>query len=368
MTGSVHVKKGMWYLQVRFKAGKEWKQKWKSTGLKEKGNKRKAEKMLDDLLIEYKTVGGFIKPSKILFSDWIREWVEMSRSRLQATTYAGYIDMLNKHICPYFNDIGVQLKDVTPDLIQRYYNAKEGDRLNPNTVIKHHAVIRSALKYAVKSKLIKENPCDFVDRPKTKKYAGNYYNASEIKQLIETTKDTLLEVPVFIAAYFGLRRSEVLGVRWSSIDFTNGYLTVCHKVVRVVENGKIAKHASDELKTESSRRVLPLDENLLDFFSSIKERQERNREVCGNSYNTNYEDYVCVNAMGELINPDYVSGMFGKLIKRHELKPIRYHDLRHSCASLLLQLGYSMKEIHICCTLGMNGKIKPIRGLGNVYT
>ena len=346
MTGSVHLRKGIWRMQFRFKdSSGKWVQKWKSTGLPEKGNKRKAEQMLKSWLAECNNIGGYQEPTKILFCDFIRDWIEMSRTRLQATTYVGYIDILNKHIYPYFQNTKLQLKEVTPDAIQRYYSAKDEEGLSPNTVIKHHAILRSILKYAVKTRQLKENPCDYVDRPKTKKYTGDYYNATEIKQLIEVSKGTLLEVPVFIAAYFGLRRSEVLGVRWSAIDFTNGLLTICHKVVRIAKDGKVVKFASDKLKTESSRRVLPLDDNLLNFFSIVKARQERNREVCGNAYNEEYEDYVCVNDAGELLNPDYVSGMFGKMIKRHGLKPIRYHDLRHSCASLLLQLGYSMKSI-----------------------
>jgi len=171
------------------------------------------------------------------------------------------------------------------------------------------------LKHAVKSRIIKENPCDFVDRPKTKKYTGEYHNANEIVKLLEVAKGTTLEVPIFIAAYFGLRRSEILGIRWSAIDFANGLLTVCHKVVRVIKNGKVAKVATDELKTESSHRVLPLDDNMLEFFKSVKKQQEWNKSVCGNSYSKEYDDYVCVNAMGELINPDYVSCAFGKLLK-----------------------------------------------------
>jgi integrase len=335
-------------MQIRFKdeVG-AWHQKWKSTGLKEKGNKRNAEQQLKTWLDECNDVGGYNEPSEIMFSDWVRDWVEISRPRLQATTYTGYIDMLNKHICPYFQAgrAKLQLKDITPDSIQRYYSAKNKEGLSPNTVIKHHAVIRSALKYAVKSRLIKENPCDFVDRPKTKKFAAEFYSASEIQKLLAMAEGTPIEVPVFIAAHFGLRRSETIGLRWSAIDLSNGHLTVCHKVVRAAKDGKIVKIATDELKTESSHRVLPLDEKLIKYFSVIKSRQEQNRKLCGNTYSTEYQDYVCVNGTGELLNPDYVSIKFGKLIKRNGLKHILYHDLRHSCASLLLSLGCSMKEI-----------------------
>jgi integrase len=275
----------------------------------------------------------------------VRDWVSMSQPKLQATTYMNYVHMANKHICPYFEELGLLLKNVTPDVIQRYHHTKLKSGLNPNTIIKHHAVIRSALQYAVKSRLIKENPCDFVDKPKRQKYNGTYYNAEEIKQLLAVAKGSPIEVPIFLAAYFGLRRSEVIGLKWSAIDFTSGLLAVRHKVVRALENGKLVNIATDELKTHSSYRALPLDESLLEYLTGLKRQQTENRELCGTSYCVEYEDYVCVNPLGVLLNPDHVSGAFQSLLKRHRLKPIRFHDLRHSCASLLLSLGYSMKEI-----------------------
>ena len=182
--------------------------------------------------------------------------------------------------------------------------------LNPNTIIKHHAVIRSALQYAVKSRLIKENPCDFVDKPKRQKYNGTYYNAEETKQLLAVAKGSPTEVPIFLAAYFGLRRSEVIGLKWSAIDFTSGLLAVRHKVVRALENGKLVNIATDELKTRSSYRTLPLDESLLEYLTGLKRQQTENRELCGASYCTEYADYVCVNPLGVLLNPDHVTGAF----------------------------------------------------------
>jgi integrase len=256
-----------------------------------------------------------------------------------------YDHMLKKHVYPYFKGTQILLRNVTPDVIQKYYSAKASEGLNPNTIIKHHAIIRSTLQHAVKIKLLKENPCDFTDKPKRKRYVGEYYNAEEVKQLLNVAQGSSVEVPIFIAAYFGLRRSEVLGLKWSALDLSNGSLKVCHKVVRALENGKLINVATDDLKTEASYRVLPLDAPLLEFLTAVKRRQDWNRKVCGDSYALEHEDYVCVNDMGVLLNPDYVSDVFSKIIKRNGLKHIRYHDLRHSCASLLLSLGYSMKDI-----------------------
>ncbi|MCL2400435.1 MAG: site-specific integrase [Defluviitaleaceae bacterium] len=345
MTGSLQEKKGMFYMVLNIKDGAgNRKQKWIPTGLSIKGNKRKAEQQLHAILTEYSD-GDFVEPTNILLCDYLKDWIESRESRLQVTTYMNYVHMLNKHLYPYFKKTKLQLTDVNPNALQKYHSTKAKEGLSPNTIIKHHAVIRTALQQAVKSKLIKENPCNSVEKPKRKRFVSEFYNAKEVRELLLVAKSSPIKVPIFIAAYFGLRRSEVLGLRWSAIDFSNGFLTVRHKVVRTIKDGKLINVATDDLKTDSSYRVLPLDEHLIKFFKETRHYQEENYKLCGDSYDTKFNDYVCVNPMGVRFNPDYVSNAFVKLIDHHGMKRIRFHDLRHSCASLLLSLGYSMKEI-----------------------
>lgn len=345
MTGSLQIKNGTYYMVLNKKGGNgKRKQQWVSTGLAEKGNKRRAEVLLRKTLAEYES-GGYVEPSKILFCDFLRDWVDMSKQRVQATTYMNYKNMLQKHLYPYFEELGIRLQDVNVDIIQKYLHKKAESGLSTTTTGKHYSVIRSGLQYALKLRLIKENPCVFVDKPKRKLYKATFYNAEEMRELFVAAKGSLIEVPVFLAAHFGLRRSEVLGLRWSTIDFTRGLLFVQHKIVRASEDGKLVNLASDELKTYSSYRTLPLDESLLEYLRDLKKQQERNQALCGNGYSVEYLDYVCVNPLGELIKPDYVSSAFVRLLERYNLRRIRFHDLRHSCASLLLMLGYSMKGI-----------------------
>ena len=253
--------------------------------------------------------------------------------------------MLNRHIYPYFKKLGLPLAKVTPSVIQKYHADKLSEGLSPNTVIKHHAIMRTSLQQAYKAKLVRENVADLVEKPKRAKYHGSFYNADELNKLLAVAKGTTIETPVFLAAYFGLRRSEIIGLRWEAVDFVSKTVTVKHKVVRAKLDGKMTIQATDELKTQSSYRVLPLNDTLLAYLKDVKSKQESNRKRNGNSHNHEYDDYVCVNEMGDLINPDYVTSTFEKIIKNNGLKPIRFHDLRHSCASLLLALGYSMKDI-----------------------
>ena len=346
MTGSLQEKNGMYQMVFNIKdANGKRKQKWVSTGLPVKGrNKRKAEQMLTQMLAEHAD-GGFIEPSKMLYCDFLSDWIKSNKQNYQATTYMNYMHMLDRHIYPYFKKTNLLLTDVTPSHIQRYYTSKTEEGLSPNTVIKHHAIMRTALQYAVKTKQIKENPCDVVVKPKRKRYVAEYYTAEEIQLLLDVSKGSTIEVPIFIAVYFGLRRSEIFGLKWSAIDPRNKVLKVCHKVVRAKEDGKMVNIATDDLKTETSYRVLPLDERLLNFLMEVRHQQEQNQALCGDAYNGEYLEYVCVNGLGVRHNPDYITDVFGKIIARNDMKHIRFHDLRHSCASMLLSLGYSMKDI-----------------------
>lgn len=346
MTGSLQIKNGYFYAVLNFKdkEGKR-KQKWVATELQERGNKRKAEQVLKDLIAEYEG-SDYIEPSKKLFCDFLKEWVEMDKHNVQVTTYDGYVHMLNKHIYPYFKEKGIMLSKIKPMDIQKYYSVKLDEGLSPNTVIKHHGIIRTSLQYAVKTNLIKENIADLVDKPKKERYYASHYNLDELNELFAIAKGTTIEPCIVIASFFGLRRSEVLGVKWESIDFENKLIKICNKVVRGKDkNGKLTSIELDKMKSETSLRTLPLCDTMLEYFRKVLEQQKINAQIMGNSYIHKYDNYICVNAMGDLIKPDYVSDTFNALLKKNGLRHIRYHDLRHSCASLLVSLGFNLVEI-----------------------
>ena len=144
-----------------------------------------------------------------------------------------------------------------------------------------------------------------------------------------------------------MRRSEIIGLKWSAIDFVNKVINVNHVIVNISENGKQTMVGRDGTKTKKSQRTLPLLEDVEEILSGLKNRQEENKLLFKNSYNKKYSDYVCVDDMGMLLNPDYVSHKFTKVLKANGLRVIRFHDLRHSCASLLLANGISMKQIQV---------------------
>jgi len=308
------------------------------------GNKKKADQFLKQKIEEYSGVMQ-VTDTRIMFSDFLTDWLEMHKVKVEAITYAGYKRLLLQ-IQPYFKQRKIFLLDLTTKNIQDYCTYKLKS-ISPNTVLKHLTLIKTALKYAQKIKIIKENPADWVERPKKQKFIGDFYNKDEITELLNVIKDTPIETPLMFAIYFGLRRSEIVGTKWSSIDWVNRTLTISHKIVPVNDNGKYRLDASDRLKTKSSYRTMPLDDTFIAFLSELKAKQEENKAYFGNSYSYEYDGYICVNDMGILINPNYISTAFRKLLIKNDMRLIRLHDLRHSCATLLLSLGYNMKDIQV---------------------
>ena len=163
--------------------------------------------------------------------------------------------------------------------------------------------------------------------------------------MFEIVKGTRLELPVLVAAFYGLRRGEVCGLKWDAIDFERGTITIRHTVTSLQVDGKTKMYAQDSAKTKSSMRTLPLVGSFAEYFKEVKAAQEVNKKVCGNCYNYEYDGYVFVNELGERMRPDYLTEYFPKYIAKHGMPKMWFHDLRHSCASLLLTNGVPLKQI-----------------------
>jgi len=354
LTGSLQIKNDMFYAVINSKdiQGKR-KQKWIALNMEARGNKRKAQDKLNEILLEYEeTIEGIQRNNEVidlpedkLFCDWMKEWVEIRKDDIQITTYDGYIHMINKHIYPYFNKLKITLSRLRAEDIQHYYNEKLLE-LSSNSVHKHHEVIHSALKYAVKKELVSRNVADYIiNIPKKERKQIKFYTGNEIDDLIKKVKNTSIETPIILLIWFGLRRSEVLGLKWDVVDFERGTLTIDNKVVRAKVDGKIQSVSSKELKTVFSRRTFKLTESMIEYLRAIKQKQKMNMKKYGSLYNKEYVEYICVNEKGDLIKPDYLSHTFQKIILKNGLKRITLHGLRHSTASYLLDKGFRMKEL-----------------------
>lgn len=162
-------------------------------------------------------------------------------------------------------------------------------------------------------------------------------------QIEDVLKDYSLLIQM--TAFYGLRRSEALGLRWDAIDFERNTITIRHIVTNAKVDGKCVLVCADRAKTKSSLRSLPLVPNIREKLLALQEQQKENKRICGNCYSKKYDGYVFVDAMGNIFNPRSVTENFNKLLERNNLRHIRFHDLRHSCASLLLANDVPMKQI-----------------------
>lgn len=279
------------------------------------------------------------KNDNITFLDWILYYIETKKDYISKVTYVGY-KRTQKTMGMFFHNL--KLKNVTYIHIQNYFKYLKEIRNNKNTTIKYQSgLIYPALTEASKKGLIEKNPVDFLLPIKIEKHLPTFYNKQDIKKLFEKIKGHKAELAILIATYYGFRRSELLGLKWNSIDFFNKTIRVENKILIV--NKEII--STNVLKTASSNRILPLLPEIENKLLSYKKYLESQKSILNQNFNNNFLEYVFVDKCGNLIRPSYVSQALRDIIKQNNLKKIRFHDLRHSCASLLLACGVSLKNI-----------------------
>lgn len=344
MTGSLTIKNGKYYAVLNTYEDGKRKKKWINSGLPEKGNKRKAEAFLREQIALHERNEGLVQ-TDILFADYIRHWLTHIARKVDEVTMQGYKTLADGHILPYFDQKKVPVRSLDHTMIQRYMDEKyQNGRLDgkgglsPRSLRLHKNIIRQALDLAVQSKLIPANPCQFVELPQNVRYESTFYNAKQLQDLFKAFQGDELLPLVKITALYGLRRSELLGLQWDSIDFERKTMTIRHTVSKVTE--VVAK---DKTKNASSRRSFPLTPEAEAIFRRAKEKEQQNRAMFGREYQEN--SYVFKWPDGHPYSPDYISHRFNRLLKKHDLPHIRFHELRHSCASLLIDMGFTLKDV-----------------------
>ncbi|MDF2923948.1 MAG: integrase [Paenibacillaceae bacterium] len=359
IAGHLQEKKGLFYivLNCRDENGKR-KPKWIPTGLPVKGNKKKAEGMLlearqnheEQQKLEAKAQkeaeASESEKVQILFADFLIEWLEMMKHQVEFTTYVSYYNVIHNRIAPYFREKGIALEELTAKHIQDFYQQELSERdVTTNTIIHYHANIRKALQYAFKIELIPSNPADKVERPKKNAFVGSFYDSTEVNTLFAAVKGDPVELAVILGAFYGLRRSEVVGLKWQSINFQSQTITIQHTVIPVYFQGEQIIVEKDRAKNKASHRTLPLVPAFKELLLRMQEQQMQDRALYKSSYCKKYAEYIYLDKLGQRIKAGFISQHFSMLLEKHRLRHIRFHDLRHSCASLLLANGVSMKEI-----------------------
>lgn len=349
VTGNIQIKNGKYHIVLNLKdADGKRKQRWISTELPVRGNKKAAERFLQEKLIELN--GNTVAYSDIGVAEYFEQWLTKIKKEVRPNTFRNYEGNMKNHIIPYFRAKGIKLQDLTVQDLEEYYKMKlrrgsklkSDQALSPTTVKHHQQNISKALSDAVHDKLISANPASCVDMPKpeekVKKFKPEFLNTKEVDDLLLLFDGSVVELPVRLTAFYGLRRSEVLGLKWDAIDFQRKTITV----ENTLQQG-IGGNYEDETKTESSIRTLPMTEEIYELIKHQGDLQDERKRLMGDYYNDS--DFLCTWPDGKVITPNYLTKTFHSVISKSTLPQVRLHDLRHSAATNLLDLGFNVVQV-----------------------
>ena len=333
--------KGSWAIVIdlgRDSSGKR-RQKWHTVH----GKKTDAQRELTRILHQLDT-GMYVRPSKMTVAEYLEQWLrDYAEPRVSAKTMERYREIARKHLIPNLGHF--VLSRLQPLHIQEYYSSalRSGRRdgrggLAPQTVVHHHRLLRQALQQAIRWQLLARNPADAVQPPRPRRKEIRALTEDETAKLLTESKARWLYMPILIAATTGLRRGEVLAVRWADIDLEAKTLAVRRSLEQTAEGLSFK-----EPKTSRSRRVVALLDLTVDALRKHRTSQARERLAAGSAYLD--LDLACCAADGRPWVPSSLTHAFTALASRIGLDGLRFHDLRHTHATQLLRQGVHPKIV-----------------------
>lgn len=355
---STNNKSGKVYVVLSWYQNKKRQQKSIPTNLSPKYGARAGETVMAEVLDEWapklltddNTANN--DPSKVDYTNmllgmYLLDWVERKKKSIESTTYHEYEKMVRNRIAPYFDERNITLQCCGVNDIETFYEYRmEKDGVSGNTISHYQACLFSAFKDAWRRELISSNPAAKVQLPRAEKFRGAVCTKVELDAIISAAVGTWLEIPIYLASWLGLRRGEIVGIRWKDIDFEQKTLAVCGVVTYRSGGGEGPRlDYRNYTKTDAGMRSFPLSDDNIRMFKHWRAQQAQNRLLAGAQYDTTWEEFVCVNELGGLISPNYISSKFKPFLKKHKLREVRFHDLRHTNSVLLLSNGAPMQEV-----------------------
>ena len=274
-------------------------------------------------------------PASMTVAEWFTEWLPIIEKKVRPNTFRGYKGNMKKHIIPYFEQLHITMDQVTYKHIQEYYDSKI-DVLSPSTIRHHAENMSKAFEDAIFRDLLVTNPTKKAKPPKVKKFKAAFLNLEEIEQLLSLFKGNIIELPVTLCSIYGFLRSEVLGLKWENIDFVG-------RTIYIVETlqQNTGGDYTDDTKTASSTRTMPMTDTAYQILMFKKNQQEHLKKVLKRYKDT---DYVCTHYNGKPISPNYLTKHFHAVVK-DVFKKVRLHDFRHSSATNLLEMGFTVAQV-----------------------
>jgi len=319
-------------------------EKYKYLWVSVKGTKKDAEKRLAELLNQVDK-GTLTRPSKTTLSEYLETWLrECVWAELAPKTAEGYELIVRRHLIPALGRI--TLTGLRPEHIQRYQSEKlscgraDGKGgLSPRTVRHHYMALHAALGRAVKMGLLSRNVADAVSPPRFQRHQWQSLSEFGVNTILEAARKTPYYVLFYQALFTGMRRSELLALRWCDVDLLLGRVHVTRSLHQL-RTGKIVIRSP---KSERSRRMVSLPPSAVVLFQEEKEKQQGERAIVGLEFKE--EDLVFMDLEGKALRPDTVTHAWAKLVRRLGLNGIRLHDARHTHASLMLKQGVHPKIV-----------------------
>ena len=347
VTGSLQEKNGIYHMTIRVPdINGVLKQKSKSTKIKTKGanqretraNKIKADRMLAQWLETLSASESYGGDRDFIMA--IEEWLAEKKRTIRPDSYESYQCNYYKHIKPYFEPKKLRIEEVTPRIIQRYVREKEESGQSRKSIRKHLVILNGVFKEGIALGELTFNPCANV-KVKGKdeeRFEGTAYEIPTAKKLLNAVKGDPVEPAVYLGLFLGLRRSEVVGLRWKDVDMENGIVHIRNTVVKFNTVSELEK-----TKSRASKRDLYMPNALKEYLQTVWDRQEEERQLTGRAYSE--DEHICQWADGTVFQPDYVSRRFAKLLEKNHLPKIRFHDLRHTAGSMLVNSGHTIKQV-----------------------
>ena len=309
-----------------------------------KGTKRDAERRLSELLSQLDS-GAFVRPRKTTLGEYLETWLkEYVWADLAPRTAEAYQLIVRRHLVPALGKI--TLTGLKPEHIQHYQSEKlscgraDGKGgLSPRTVRHHYMALHAALARAVKMGLLGRNVADAVDPPRYQRHQWQSLSEFGVSSVLEAARETPYYVLFYQALFTGMRRGELLALRWCDVDLLLGRVQVTRSLHRL-GTGEVVIRSP---KSERSRRVVSLPPSAALLFQEEKEKQQRERAMVG--LEVKDDDLVFRDHEGRPLRPDTVTHAWVKLVRRIGLKGIRLHDARHTHASLMLKQGVHPKIV-----------------------
>ena len=309
------------------------KQQWVSV----KGTKKDAEKRLAELLHQLDT-GTFTRPTKTTVAEYLERWLkDYVWPNLAPRTAEGYEHIMHRHLIPSLGNM--TLTQAKPEHLQRYYSEKLSTGLSAQTVRHHHTALHKALETAVEWGLLSRNPADAVRPPRVQRPEMQTWGEDDIAHFFEAAKHTPYYALFYTALFTGMRRSELLALRWQDVDFMLSQVCVSRSL-HVLKVGKVIFRSP---KTAKGRRTIALPPSAVLLLKEHREKQKLERAML--RIPSKDDDLLFSHFDGKPLLPNTVTHAWIKLVRRSGLKSIRLHDARHSHASLMLKQGIHPKIV-----------------------